>query len=155
MKNQSCCEIENEDTIHVVESWRKDDIFSESMRVTTEIRVTILELTPTLELTYVTSPWPFSMWDLDFMGVINPPSSEGHKFILVATEYYTKWVEAISLKIAIQKHIINFIKEYIICRFGIPQRLIMDDGTNFIGKDVIEFCKKIKIDQRFSSVYYP
>jgi len=60
-----------------------------------------LELTPTQELNYVTSPWPFSMWDLDFMGIINPPSSEGHKFILVATEYYTKWVEAISLKIAI------------------------------------------------------
>jgi len=54
-----------------------------------------LELTPTQELNYVTSPWPFLMWDLDFMGVINPPSIEGHKFILVATEYYTKWVEAI------------------------------------------------------------
>jgi len=33
------------------------------------------------------------MWALDFMGVINPSSCEGHKFILVATEYYTKWVE--------------------------------------------------------------
>ena len=114
-----------------------------------------LELTPTQELNYVTSPWPFSMWDLIFMGVINPPSSEGHKFILVATEYYTKWVEVIYLKIAIQKQIVNFIKEYIICRFGIPQRLIMDNETNFTGKDVIEFCKKMKIDQRFSSIYYP
>jgi len=38
------------------------------------------------------------MWALDFMGVINPPSSEGHKFILVAIEYYIKWVEAILLK---------------------------------------------------------
>jgi len=128
------------------------------MKATTEMRVimyTHLELTPTQELNYVTSPWPFSMWTLDFMCVINPPSSEGNKFILVATEYYTKWVEAISLKIAIQKHIINFIKEYIICRFGIPQRLIMDNGENFIGKDIIEFCKKMKIDQRFSSIYYP
>ena len=114
-----------------------------------------LELTPTKDLNYVSSPWPFSMWALDFMGVINPPSSEGHKFILVAIEYYTKWVEAISLKIAIQKHIINFIKEYIICRFGIPQRLIMDNGANFTGKDIMEFCKNMKIDQRFSSVYYP
>jgi len=32
-----------------------------------------LELTPTQELNYVTSPWPFSMWAMDFMGVINPP----------------------------------------------------------------------------------
>ena len=60
-----------------------------------------IELTSTQELNYVTSPWPFSMWAMDFMGVINPPSSEGHKFILVATEYYTKWVEAIPLKISI------------------------------------------------------
>jgi len=128
------------------------------MRATIEMRVTMcthLELTPTQELNYVTSPWPFSMWALDFMGVINLPSSEGKKFILVAIEYYTKWVEAISLKTAIQKHIINFIKEYIIFRFGIPQRLIMDNGENFTGKDVIEFYKKMKIDQRFSSVYYP
>jgi len=64
-------------------------------------RQACLELTPTQELNYVTSPWPFSMWALDFMGVINPPSSEGHKFILVAIKYYTKWAEAISLKIAI------------------------------------------------------
>jgi len=95
-----------------------------------------LDLTPTQELNYVTSPWPFSMWALDFMGVINPSSSEGHKFILVATEYYTKWVEAISLKIAIHKHVINFIKEYIICRFSVPQRLIMDSGTNFTRKEM-------------------
>jgi len=68
-----------------------------------------LELTPQ-ELNYVTSPWHFSMWAMDFMSFINPPSNEGHKFILVAIEYYTKWVEAIPLKIAIQKHVINFIK---------------------------------------------
>jgi len=106
-----------------------------------------LELTPTQELNYVTSPWPFSTWALDFMGVINPPSSEGHKFILVTTKYYTKWAEAISLKVAIEKHIINFIKEYIICRFGVPQRVIIDNGANFTGKDIKEFCKKMKIDQ--------
>ena len=86
------------------------------------------------------------MWALEFMGVINPPSSEGHKFILVATEYYTKWNEAIPLKIAIQKHVINFIKEYIICRFSIPQRLIMDNGANFIGKYIKEFFKKMKVE---------
>jgi len=95
------------------------------------------------------------MWALDFMGVINPPSSKGHKFILVTTEYYTKWVEAIPLILATQKHVINFIKEYIICRFIIPQRLIMDNGTNFIGKYIKEFYKKMKVEQRFSLVYYP
>jgi len=60
------------------------------------------------------------MWDLDFMGIINTPSSEGHKFIFVSTKYYTKWVEEIPLKIATQKHVINFIKAYIIYRFSMP-----------------------------------
>jgi len=86
------------------------------------------------------------MWNLNFMGVINTPSSEGHKFILVSTECYTKWVEVIPLKIAIQKYVINFIKEYIICRFGIPQRLIMDNDMNFIGKDIKEFWKNMKVE---------
>jgi len=101
MKNQNYCEIKNEDTIHSIISWENGEAFLESIKVDIEMRVircAHLELTPTQELNYVTSPWPFSMVALDFMGVINPPSSEGHKFILVSVEYYTKWVEAISLK---------------------------------------------------------
>ena len=57
---------------------------------------------------------------MDLIGKIHPASSKGHNFILVATDYFTKWVEAVLLKKAEQKDVIQFIKEQIIHRFGIP-----------------------------------
>jgi hypothetical protein len=41
---------------------------------------------------------PFRGWGIDLIGQINPPSSKGHKFVLLATDYFTKWVEAIPRK---------------------------------------------------------
>jgi len=55
----------------------------------------------------------------------------------------------------IQEKIIKFLIEYIITRFGVPQRLIMDNGSNLKGKDMQAFCKKFHITQTFSSIYYP
>jgi len=39
------------------------------------------------------SPWPFSTWGIDFIGKIHPKASNGHEFILVAIDYFTKWVD--------------------------------------------------------------
>ena len=69
------------------------------------------------------------------IGPINPPS-KGHIWILVATEYFTKWVEAISLKKATDLAVANFIREHIIYRFGIPHKIVIDNGTPFVNKDV-------------------
>ena len=52
--------------------------------------------------------------------------TKGHKYILVAVDYFTKWVEAIQLKEVTQAEIIDFIEEYIVQRFGIPQTLTTD-----------------------------
>jgi hypothetical protein len=46
----------------------------------------------------IIKPWPFRGWGIDLIGQINPPSSKGHKFVILATDYFTKWVEAIPLK---------------------------------------------------------
>ncbi|RVW25334.1 hypothetical protein CK203_117816 [Vitis vinifera] len=51
---------------------------------------------PHSELHALTSPWPFSVWGIDIIGKISPKSSNGHEYILVATDYFTKWVEAAS-----------------------------------------------------------
>ena len=83
----------------------------------------------------MTTPWPFHTWGLDLIGPINPPSN-GYTWILVATEYFTKLVEAIPLKKVIGATVANFIREHIITRFGIPRRLISDNGTPFINKDM-------------------
>jgi len=48
------------------------------------------------------------------IGQVYPPSSKGHKFILVATDYFTKWVEAVPLKKVTSANMIDFVKEHII-----------------------------------------
>ena len=98
--------------------------------------------------------WPFQDWELDFIGQINPPSLKGHRFVLVATDYFTKWTEAVSLKNMTHKEVIEFITEHIIHRFGILQTLITDQGSSFISKEVRAFVESYKIKLLNSSPYY-
>jgi hypothetical protein len=51
---------------------------------------------PPTPLFNLASPWPFSMWGIDVIGPVNPKASNGHRFILVAIDYFLKWVEASS-----------------------------------------------------------
>ena len=81
------------------------------------------------------TPWPFHIWGLDLIGLINP-TSKGHIWIIVVTEYFTKWVEAIPLKKATGPAVADFIREHIIYRFGIPHKIVIGNGTPFVNKDV-------------------
>ena len=92
----------------------------------------------------MTTPWPFHTWGLNLIGPINLPSN-GHIWILVAIKYFTKWVVAIPLKKATGTTIINFIREHFITRFGIPKRLISDNGTPFINRDMKNLTKSYHI----------
>ena len=83
--------------------------------------------------------WPFRGWGLDFIGKINPPSSKGHRFVLIATDYFTKWTEAVPLKNMTHREVIEFITEHIIHRFSIPQTLTTDQGSSFISKEVVGY----------------
>ena len=82
-----------------------------------------LQLVPATLMHPIIKPWPFRGWGLDFIGQINPPSSKGHRFMLVATDYFTKRTEAVPFKNMTHKEIIEFITEHIIHRFGNPQTL--------------------------------
>jgi hypothetical protein len=74
-----------------------------------------IQRVPASALNPIIKPWPFRGW-----GQINPPSSKGHKFVLLATDYYTKWVEEIPLKKVTSENMVEFVKKHIIYRFGIP-----------------------------------
>ena len=91
---------------------------------------------------------------MDLTGNIYPPSSKGHNFILVAIDYFTKWVEEVPLKKAEQKDVIQFIKEQIIHRFGIPQSITTDQGTMFIGDEITYFSKDYGIQLFRSTPFY-
>lgn len=85
--------------------------------------------------------WPLSQWGLDLVGKINPSSSNEHKFILIAIEYFTKWIEAVPLTIVSGKQIASFILNYIMCRYGVPMTIITDNGRPFKNQDVKELCE--------------
>ena len=78
-------------------------------------KISCLPLEP---LTSITSPWPFQQWGLEILGPL--PLGKGQcKFIIVAVDYFTKWIEAESLATIIEQKIHNFVWQAIICRFGI------------------------------------
>uniref|UniRef100_A0A2N9IY75 Uncharacterized protein n=1 Tax=Fagus sylvatica TaxID=28930 RepID=A0A2N9IY75_FAGSY len=100
------------------------------------------------------TPWPFHTWGLDLIGPINQASG-GYIWILVATKYFTKWVEAIPLQKATGAAVANFIREHIITRFGIPHKLITDNDTPFINTDVRKVLEHYRVKYRHSTPYYP
>ncbi|KAM0996701.1 hypothetical protein ACFX14_006772 [Malus domestica] len=86
---------------------------------------------------------------------IYPASSKGHTFIIVATDYFTKWVEASAVKSITSATVKTFIETKILYRFGVPETIVTDRGPSFISKEVEEFASKYKIKMIQSSPYYP
>ena len=75
----------------------------------------------------ISSPWPFTQWEIDIVSLL--PQGKGHvKFLLVAINYFTKKVDAEALATIIEARILNFVWKNIICKFGIPQKIISDNG---------------------------
>lgn len=83
---------------------------------------------PPTPLHNMTSPCPFSIRGIDAIGMIHLKASNGYRFILVAIEYFTKWVGATSVANFTKTQVARFIKQNIICRYGLPQSLITDNA---------------------------
>eukprot|EP00253_Pinus_taeda_P021306 PITA_21306 len=98
---------------------------------------------------------PFQQWGLDFIGKIHLASSGQHRWILTATEYFTKWIEAIPTRQATDAVIISFLETNIFSRFGCPSKLITDNAAAFKSKRMIEFCYKYNISLGHSTAYHP
>ncbi|XP_071740748.1 uncharacterized protein [Rutidosis leptorrhynchoides] len=102
----------------------------------------------------VQSAWPFSKWGIDLVGPLTEALG-GYKWLVVAIDYFTKWTEAKPLSITKGKHIEKFVWEHIVCRFGIPQEIVSDNGKQFAEGIFPGFCEKLQIKQTFTSVYHP
>jgi len=68
------------------------------------------------------------MWGIDVIRVIEPKASNDHRFILVVIDYFTKWVEAASYTNVTRSVVVRFIKRELICRYGLPRKIIIDNG---------------------------
>ncbi|XP_077223062.1 uncharacterized protein LOC143856681 [Tasmannia lanceolata] len=109
---------------------------------------------PLSQLHSLTSSWPFSVWGIDIIGKISPKSSSGHEYILVAIDYFTKWIEATSYASLTSASVAKFVRANIICKYGVPHELISDNGSHF-KKEVARLCEEFKIKHHKSSPYRP
>ena len=78
-------------------------------------------------------------------------SKGGHTHLLVAVDKFTKWIEAVPITSSTATTAVNFIKS-IIYRFGVPNSIITDNGTNFIAEEFQSFCKEQDIMLNYASV---
>ncbi|KAK5773087.1 hypothetical protein PVK06_049391 [Gossypium arboreum] len=103
----------------------------------------------------MTSPWPFSMWGMDVIGPTFPKASNGHRFIFVVIDYFTKWIEAASFANVTKTAVCRFLKKEIICRYGLLKRIISDNAMNLNNKMMKEVCEQFQIKHHNSSLYRP
>lgn len=87
--------------------------------------------------------------------MINPSSSAGHSYFLTATDYFTKWVEAIPVKNATSEIVCRFLKENIISRYGVPFKIVTDNAATFSSFEISQFCFEYSILLTHSFDYYP
>ncbi|GJT25055.1 reverse transcriptase domain-containing protein [Tanacetum coccineum] len=109
---------------------------------------------PQEKLNPITSPWPFYKWGIDIAG----PFSEGPgkvKFLIVAMDYFTKWIEAKPVATITGSQVKKFVWENIVCRFGLPGEIISDNGKQFRDNPFKDWCEKLCIQQHFASVKHP
>ncbi|KAK3031752.1 hypothetical protein RJ639_036632 [Escallonia herrerae] len=105
-------------------------------------------------LSSLSSPIPFAMWGMDIMGLF-PPATAQRRFVIVAIDYFTKWVEAEALATISKKKCEDFFWRAVVCLFGIPRVLVTDNGKQFDNPTFWTFCANLTIEQRFTSMTHP
>jgi transposase InsO family protein len=84
-----------------------------------------------------------------------PPAQGNFKYIVVAVEYFSKWIEAKPLAIITSATVQKFFWQSIVCRFGVPKAITVDNRTQFDGEPFKAFCDQIGIKIHFASVRHP
>nr|GEZ76724.1 reverse transcriptase domain-containing protein [Tanacetum cinerariifolium] len=109
---------------------------------------------PQQPLTPITALWPFYKWGIDIAGPF--PEGPGKvKFLIVAMDYFTKWIEAKAVATITGGQMKKFVWDNIVCRFGIPREIISDNGKQFADNPFKDWCDKLNITQHFASVKHP
>ncbi|XP_024515315.1 uncharacterized protein LOC112340704 [Selaginella moellendorffii] len=98
---------------------------------------------------------PFEKWGIDFCGPFPPARRTGYKYVLVCTDYVTKWSEVKVLWEDTGKKVAEFFYEQIITRFGVPLELVSDRGTHFLNEAVAALTETYGVYHSKSTPYYP
>jgi hypothetical protein len=106
-------------------------------------------------LTQLIQPtWPLQRWGLDLLGP-HPPAQGNLRYVVVAVEYFSKWIEAKPLATTTSVTVQKFFWQNIVCRFGVPKAIIVNNGTQFDAEAFKEFCDQIGTKIHFASVRHP
>ena len=99
---------------------------------------------------------PFQKWGLDFVGPFKLPAMRTrNRYIIVTTDYCTKWVEVKALRDHTAASMTKFIYEYIWCRYGCPIELINNQGGHFLGQVVERLTTFYEVVHKHNMPYYP
>ena len=96
---------------------------------------------------------PFERWALDFVGPFHPPSNQ-KAYILVSTDYVTKWVETIDFLRATEEVVINFLFGLFV-QYGLSWEVIIDGEGQFVGHKITTTLRNHHITHRITSPYHP
>nr|ABF98607.1 retrotransposon protein, putative, unclassified [Oryza sativa Japonica Group] len=108
---------------------------------------------PAQALQIIPLSWPFAVWGLDILGPFRRAPG-GFEYLYVAIDKFTKWPEAYPV-VKIDKHsALKFIKG-ITARFGVPNRIITDNGTQFTSELFGDYCEDMGIKLCFASPAHP
>ncbi|KAG7588679.1 Ribonuclease H domain [Arabidopsis suecica] len=109
---------------------------------------------PSEFLSSISAPYPFMRWSMDIVGPLHR-STRGVQYLLVLTDYFSKWIEAeayINIKDSVVK---TFLWKHIICHYGVPYEIVTDNGPQFISNDFDDFCSAWGIKLSYSTSRYP
>jgi hypothetical protein len=98
--------------------------------------------------------WPLQQWGVDIVGPL-PPAPGNLRFTAVALEYFSKWIEEKALARITSGILISFVWQRIICRFGVPTYITVDNGKQFDCTEFRNFCSELNIKLTFASVNHP
>ncbi|MCO5567201.1 hypothetical protein L7F22_020889 [Adiantum nelumboides] len=104
--------------------------------------------------TPILSYGPFEKWGIDAIGPL-PRSNSGKLYIIMGMYYMTRWAKATTSARIIAKEVAKFVYESICCKFGVPLEILFDRGPGFRGDLVGELMKKLEIERRHATPYYP
>src|SRR3989337_2017849 len=108
---------------------------------------------PAQTLQTIPLSWPFSVWGLDILGPF-PRAVGGFEYLYVAVDKFTKWPEVGAVRKVIAQSAIKFLKG-LVCRFGVPNRIITDNGTQFTSHAFMQYVEDLGAKVCFASVAHP
>jgi hypothetical protein len=97
---------------------------------------------------------PLTKWGIDYT-TCNLPSARGHHYIIIAVDYFTKWVKDMPTFKDDGETVALFLFNRIIARFGVPREIVTDHGSHFQDQMMTELTSKLGLRQEHSSPYYP